>query len=457
MGWTKTASYLGWLTLPKLEGGAGLPAESAQSLAWLAVKSQVDLYIRWRVKRCGGKFNGGVFEFLAFVACVLRQGTGYLYQQPEFKATLAELLGATYGAYRCYLVSLFDEFATELPALFGRFSAQGLLFPGEQALLQLVECINHHDVSRLWGEDEAIGWVYQYFNSKEERKKMRDASTAPRDSRELAVRNQFFTPRYVVEFLVDNTLGRLWLEMTQGHTRLAHDCPSMLVPPNAVFELYPTQYDEPPPGSSVIQFRQGKDPREIRFLDPACGSMHFGLYAFDLFETIYQEAWRRDDLYAPESLKPLRQCYQSEDAYRRDIPRLIIEHNIYGVDIDPRAAQIASLALWLRAQRSWHDAGVKAKDRPVIGRGNVVAAVAPPAEPALRAEFSKSLGEKDAVLFGRTLDLLKGLPEMGVLLRIERKLRELVEEVFWGHGPRAHRFQDQHAAFRDWARIYRVL
>lgn len=344
-------------------------------------------------------------------------------------------LGDTYAAYRCYLVSLFDEFATELPALFGRFSAQGLLFPGEQALLQLLESINHHDVSQLWGEDEAIGWVYQYFNSKEERKKMRDASTAPRDSRELAVRNQFFTPRYVVEFLVDNTLGRLWLEMTQGQTALAHDCPSMLVPPNAIFEQYPTQYDEPPPGSTVIHFRQGKDPREIRFLDPACGSMHFGLYAFDLFETIYREAWHREDLYAPEGLTPLRQCYESEDAYRRDIPRLIIEHNIYGVDIDPRAAQIASLALWLRAQRSWHDAGVKAKDRPAIGRGNVVAAVAPPAEPALRAEFIKSLSEKDAALFGRTLDLLKGLPEMGVLLRIERKLRELVEDVFWGHGP----------------------
>jgi len=50
-------------------------------------------------------------------------------------------------------------------------------------------------------------------------------------------------------------------------------------------------------------------------------------------------------------------------------PRLIIEYNIYGVEIDPRAAQIASLALWLRAQRAWHDAGVKAKDRPLIGRG----------------------------------------------------------------------------------------
>ena len=59
----------------------------------------------------------------------------------------------------------------------------------------------------LWAEDETIGWIYQYFNRAEERKKMREESAAPRNSRELAVRNQFFTPRYVVEFLTDNTLG----------------------------------------------------------------------------------------------------------------------------------------------------------------------------------------------------------------------------------------------------------
>jgi type II restriction/modification system DNA methylase subunit YeeA len=53
---------------------------------------------------------------------------------------------------------------------------------------------------------------------------------------------------------------------------------------------------------------------------------------------------------------PLSQTYEDEAAFLRDVPRLIIEHNIYGVDIDPRAAQIASLALWLRAQRAWHDA-----------------------------------------------------------------------------------------------------
>ena len=71
-------------------------------------------------------------------------------------------------------------------------------------------------MAELWSEDETPGWVYQYFNGDAERKKMREASAAPRNSRELAVRNQFFTPLYVVEFLTDNTLGRIWYEMRRA-------------------------------------------------------------------------------------------------------------------------------------------------------------------------------------------------------------------------------------------------
>jgi hypothetical protein len=116
------------------------------------------------------------------------------------------------------------------------------------------------------------------------------------------------------------------------------------------------------------------------------------------------------------------------------VPRLIIEHNIYGVDIDSRAAQIASLALWLRAQRSWHQAGVKAQDRPHVGRGHVVAAVAPPAEMELRKQFMENLDRLDAELFEKTLILLKGLPELGVLLKVEKELPRLVRSVFGEHG-----------------------
>ena len=93
-------------------------------------------------------------------------------------------LGETGETYRMYLFSLMDEFAVDLPVLFDRFSPQGRLFPREAVLLKLLELINDAEVDSLWTEDETIGWIYQYFNSKEERRAMRDASQAPRNSRE---------------------------------------------------------------------------------------------------------------------------------------------------------------------------------------------------------------------------------------------------------------------------------
>ena len=313
--------------------------------------------------------------------------------------------------------------------MFNRHSPQGRLFPREASLLDALRLINDPDIQPLWAEDETIGWIYQYFNSKDERKAMRDASQAPRNSRELAVRNQFFTPRYVVEFLVDNTLGQLWFNATGGQTTLREQCQYLLVEP-----------DERPRATT-----HPRDPRTLKLLDPACGSMHFGLYAFDLFLEIYREAWAWEQQQGPGSLDvstlpaadfmPLCQTYEDQGAFLRDVPRLIIEQNIYGVDIDPRAAQIATMALWLRAQRAWHEAGILAKDRAAIGQGHVLAAVAPPAEQVLCQQFSAGLDPLDAELFEKTLDLLKGLPELGVLLQVERDLPLLIRQVYGEHGP----------------------
>jgi hypothetical protein len=360
-------------------------------------------------------------------------GKGYQSQAFQlYQRVAGTALGETGDAYRVFLLSLCDVYCTDLPILFDRHFPNGRLFPREPALLPLLDLINDLDIAPLWGEDETIGWIYQYFNSKEERQAMRDpkqgGSQAPRSSRELAVRNQFFTPRYVVEFLVDNTLGRLWFNLTGGRTGVRDRCQYLLV-----------KSDEQPEAAKRL-----RDPRTIKLLDPACGSMHFGLYAFDLFLDIYREAWVWEQEQGPGCLdvtigggpdfKPLCQTYGDEDAFLRDVPRLIIEHNIYGVDIDPRAAQIASLALWLRAQRAWHQMGVKAKDRPQVGQGHVVAAVAPPAEMDLRKRFMEGLDPLDAELFEQTLFMLKGLPELGVLLQVEKELPALIRKVFGEHG-----------------------
>lgn len=354
-------------------------------------------------------------------------------------------LGETGACYRLFIFSVFDEFAVDLPVLFDRFSPQGRLFPREAALLNVLQEINHPDIDPLWAEDETIGWIYQYFNSVEERRQMRAASQAPRNSRELAVRNQFFTPRYVVEFLTDNTLGRIWYEMTKGESSLKESCRYLVRRPNEIFlaegEAVPEQDDT---GEELSQeellkqpvhilHRPLKDPRDIKMLDPACGSMHFGLYAFDLFERIYEEAWeieaqRGADVFSrTEGLEPLHESYTDKNAFLRDMPRLIIERNIHGIDIDPRAVQIAGLSLWLRAQRSWQVQNVKALNRPQIQRSNIVCAEPMPGEADMLEEFTeqlqpKVLGQLVKIIF----DKMKLAGEAGSLLKIDEEIKDAV-------------------------------
>lgn len=490
-------------------------------------------------------------------------GKGYQSKGFQLYARLAGTsLGETGDAYRCYLFSLFDEFAVDLAVLFDRFSPSGRLFPREAALLPLLEQINHPDIDALWAEDETIGWIYQYFNSKDERKKMRDESAAPRNSRELAVRNQFFTPRYVVEFLTDNTLGRIWYEMTQGQTSLKDSCRYLVRRPDEVFlsestdpnaesayeecvrlagllqggsvdtwpefdasgesktaliamhmcvdgDLRPkdnwdvcervlipqqytgvstqdlfdavyfqgradrhggdddTAYEQPwfigacnelrrralesrrtdlsqeefLKQPVFIPHRPLKDPRDIKMLDPACGSMHFGLYAFDLFERIYAEAWELEDeekctqFNRSKGLLPLRETYATHEAFLLDVPRLIIEHNIHGIDIDPRAVQIAGLSLWLRAQKSWQAQGVKPQARPQIRRSNIACAEPMPGEAAFLEEFIAQHLSGDperqflAGLVRKVFDSMKLAGEAGSLLKIEEEIADEVAKA----------------------------
>lgn len=335
--------------------------------------------------------------------------------------------------YKWYVGHVFDELAIDLPAVFDRFSPYALLFPSERVLVDLLAIINDeelilyretgHQPINLWREDETIGWIYQYYNSREEISEMREASDAPRNSRELAVRNQFFTPRYVVQFLADNSLGRQWYEMTKGQTALKDLCQYMVKQSLEIFlergEAIPeTKVD----GANYVEFRALKDPREILFLDPACGSMHFGLYGFDLFEQIYIEAWDHH----PSLLRDLREQYLREE-FIKQIPGFILRYNIHGVDIDPRAIQIAGLSLWLRAQKSFDALHIQPADRPSISKSNLVIAEPLPGDKHLLSEFSKSLPGPIGKLVRIIWDKMQLAGETGLLLKIEEELKKEIE------------------------------
>jgi hypothetical protein len=475
--------------------------------------------------------------------------------------------------YRLYLECLCDEIGREVGVLFNRNDAASLLWPARRTLDEVLERLNDPALAAVWGEDETIGWIYQYYNDPAERKRMRDESSAPRNSRELAVRNQFFTPRYVVEFLTDNTLGRLWYEMTKGRTQLATRCRYLIRRPNEVFlgnpsviahlnaaapwvrevittanfsalpedpavwelsdlglaidgygemkrrgrswddfaatfyqprsaaasgdwegdafelwcALFAYQRDalrnghhkdsdrasgdtmlrglwpalrhalqHPPTGLSqeetlrqpvFIPHRPIKDPRELRLIDPACGSMHFGLYAFDLLSVIYGEAYSAhvdsgtQALCTAAGVSVLADSASDATAFAREVPRLIVERNIHGVDIDPRAAQIAGLALWLRAQKEWQGLGLSAVQRPTIRRSNIVCAEPMPGDPDRLKEFCASL--QQPVIGGMVeaiCEKMRLAGEAGSLLKIEEEIRDLVHatKLRWTD---THRFE----------------
>ena len=351
----------------------------------------------------------------------------------EFTGLAAALVQLPDNGYRIYVESLFDEIGREVRVLFDRRDPASLLWPRRQALLALLAVLNATELASVWGEDETIGWVYQYFNSDEERRAMRSESQAPRNSRELAVRNQFFTPRYVVQFLTANTLGRIWYEMRQGHTRLGN-LDYLVCRPNEVFlaegEAAPADADaddekrtqEDSPKRPVhVPFRAKKDPRDIRVLDPACGSGHFLLYAFELLVTIYEEAWNDEASPTSEATgRTLRQDYPELGSLHAAVPGNILSHNLHGVDIDPRCSQIAALALWMRAQREFKDIGIPRASRPTIHKTNIVVAESMPGDPALVAEFADRLTPPLLRgLFCKMVSEMELAGELGVLLRVE--------------------------------------
>lgn len=342
------------------------------------------------------------------------------YESAGFMAydSIAQNVGASrYERYRCYLLSVFDELSIELPAVFDRFSPFGLLFPDESTLMKLLELINDSQLSawfdeqnavtvNFWKEDETLGWMFQDYNSLEERRKMREASSKPRNSREMAVRNQFFTPEYVVRFLTDNSLGRIWYEMTRGESRIGEEqCRYMIRRPG-----------EP------LEERKLKEPTEILSLDPTCGSMHFGLYLYEVYEYIYMDAWDNQ----PSLLQEFREVHTRE-TFHREVPRLVLENNIYGCEIDPRALQIAALSLWLRAQKSYSQMNLDAAERPLIARSNLVLAEAMPGNKrllkGLMDEFDKPMQRLLTTIWNK----MKYVGEAGLLFKMEKEISDDIE------------------------------
>jgi hypothetical protein len=272
--------------------------------------------------------------------------------------------------YWTYLQVCGDEFGASVPLLFDRRLPVSAFTPSRAALDEAMGLINDPSVAHTWSEPETLGWAYQFFNSQDERQRMRAESQAPRNSRELAIRNQFFTPRYVVDWLVQNTLGRRLRQA--GHEV---DLPLLV---GEIGDSQPLALDE------------------VRVLDPAVGSGHFLLGCYDILE----QAW-------------LRAGVGSSDA----APRIL--RSLYGLDIDPRAAQVAQAVLLLRAKRA---APESALDPPAIATARGL-----PSDKVIRYKIFEELGPSASELAQDIADALEHASELGSLLKVELRLQEGAE------------------------------
>jgi hypothetical protein len=329
------------------------------------------------------------------------------------------------------LTAAYRFMTSEIGILFDPDHEYACLWPTYGCLAKVIEMINNDLPDAAYQAQDFLGWVYQFFN-RDEKKRVRDENKGtPRSSYELSVINQFYTPSWVVKALVDNTLGRLWLQMHPDSALRATTPPPLpgegnwyrpvadyLVPNTGEKIRYERLTDD----GQVETFKRAAD---IALLDPACGTMHFGQYAFGLFRQMYLDEIQ----HAGEAGWPAEPSIQDP----AEIPTAIIERNLFGVDIDARAIQIASLSLLLTAKEAAVGEGRSPLDVKLRRTNLVVANAVNIGEDQLRALVgglddrlgSRSLQE---ALFKTLWENLQNVGELGSLIQVRESVTRVLDE-----------------------------
>lgn len=304
--------------------------------------------------------------------------------------------GPVDAAYREFILWQCAQLAAEVSVLFDPQTLASRFCPRPSVLKEMVEAMQAPEVADAWkaGNEEAIGWVYQGFNTEEKAATFASFQAGKKVTAErIGAATQIFTPRWVVRYLIENTLGRIWLEMH----------------PDSSF-AESLGYFVPPKNPQTRTLRPVK---EITFLDPSCGSMHFGLLAFDLFAEMYRE--ERENAGKPGW--PEKPSATTEE----EIPGLILAHNLHGIDIDLRAVQVSALALLLKARTlnpkaAVTDANLACANVQQITGGQLETFVA-------KAKFSHPIYER---VLRRLATRLKDSDHLGSLLRLEKEIEQLI-------------------------------
>jgi hypothetical protein len=365
----------------------------------------------------------------------------------ELREFAPELTGDDTEGYGHLLELVFDELAHDLPGLFGDVGLTRLFPIPAPTLRAVIDALDDPELEPAWTDDTTLGWVYQFYNDPEREAldaKINDGGKI--EPHEIASKTQMFTERYMVEWLLHNSLGQMWLAMCKKHGwrpdaedvlaeldarradwRKKRDAGEVTL--EALMPIEPGLEDrwkywvpQPMPDDAVEHAPASL--RDLKLLDPACGSGHFLVVAFDLLAALYREESRHR-----------AEAGSAEPWTDAQIAQWIIEDNLHGVDIDPRAVQLAAAGLWVKARQLSGHSSRQASRPPSSGvtlrRMNLVAPVLklsglPDDDPALlrlKQDLHREVG-LDPTLTQRLVDALAGVDHLGSLLKVDAAIDE---------------------------------
>lgn len=363
----------------------------------------------------GGWNSSGYREFRDFAPAMLKDaGEGYPY-----------LLDLVYA-----------ERALELPGLFGEGGITSLIPIPTGAVRTVVEALDAPELASAWRDDTTLGWVYQFWNDPEREALDEKIRTRGKiENHEIAAKTQLFTDRYMVEWLLQNSLGQLWFAICEKNGWTPEVKMSGLldrlearrvewrgmrdrgeVDLEALIPLETAEEDRwkywvPRELPSDSRDHAPASLRELKLLDPACGSGHFLIIAFDLLAALYEEEAR----------------HRGVVWSRKEIAESIVENNLHGIDLDPRAVQIAGAALWLKLKTWCPEADPLTVNLVAsnLGLGSL-----PADDPAL-LELESALEREVGLpprLTHRLVEALKGADYLGSLLKVDEAIDRALEE-----------------------------
>lgn len=272
------------------------------------------------------------------------------------------------------------------------------LMPRADELNEIIDAFNAVSAdpdcgADIWRGDDILGWLYENFNAVEKAQLKESGEKTEYDK--VSLQSQVYTPQWVVKFLVDNTVGKMYLEMH----------------PESNFDR---QIDE---NTGELKYRIANRPIEKtrnekplekwRIIDPACGSGNFLIYTMTLLYDLYMD--QAENFCA--------------DYSRRDIPALIVENNLYGVDLDERAVQISQIALRIKARELGGRRGKHPRHTNVVASNFYL----PSYEEIRFAENWTDWDNKKKEVVAKVWDDLAEARKFGSLVRVEQPIRDLAE------------------------------